>query len=892
VEDRDGFAAVEGALASIRTIAVHASSDEQLLAFAALAEICEPLLGWLPQLPEVQAAALAGALAIGPRSGDRMAVAAGFRSLLHVAAEREPLVVRVDDAHLLDHGSAAALAFAARRLDSVALGILITQDPLDSNRLELRDATRLPAPLGVNAPRRRTARADLGAALDRAQARGSAADLAATLEAAAHSAEDIGGAEMHLEAGRAWLEAGHLDRAVAAARAAVAGGGDDVLAAKAQLLLGRIEAVRGDGRRSAIHLKAAADLAAGDAPVVAASAELLLVPPALNGGRAADAERALQSSLRHLEAAGADPEADNLRQFAAAATTALALAAGRTNDVEPIVALATDPTVDLQSAADLSLLVTMVALPLIWQERMVEASTLLERVILSLRNRGAIGALPLPLCALAVEERRAGRPSRSVLLAYEARDLAEQTGDQAAAMFAYAEIANAHSLFGDVERTRAAAAVLLGPGGPRRGILRLSALSALATVELMAGNAHAVVELLEPEVEGEGALSPMVALFHGTLAVAYITLGRSDDAAPLVALLEEAAPLADGRLRGNLARVRAMMASEADRDIRFADAIERGGSNESVRSMTTLLFARRLLADGCAERGIDLLQDLAARNEENQLLAARAARLSLARLGLSTMGGDPTWIDLGPTELGVALATADRTTVLDLADRLHLSPPEVERVRDDVLVAVGARSGPAVMDGLLRSRGQIRRAVPPFEIRLLGGLAVFVDGVRRDVPAGAAATAVALLALHRAVHLEELTDVLWPDAAPEIGRRRLRNVLGRIRRVAGPLLVREGERIEIHGGAVVDHHVLESRARHALGLPEGPERLAALESLVADDAGALLPEAQYEDWCDAARLRTECRRLDLLRCLAAAREAAGDAGGARAARNAADAFVG
>ncbi|MGH9084113.1 MAG: helix-turn-helix transcriptional regulator, partial [Acidimicrobiales bacterium] len=115
--------------ADLRTLHVHAAPEEQLLAYAALTELCQPLLPLLEALPPIQARALEGALALGPPSGDALAVAAGFRSLLHVAAEREPLLVVVDDAHQVDRGTAAVVAYAARRLDTAALGIAIAQDP-------------------------------------------------------------------------------------------------------------------------------------------------------------------------------------------------------------------------------------------------------------------------------------------------------------------------------------------------------------------------------------------------------------------------------------------------------------------------------------------------------------------------------------------------------------------------------------------------------------------------------------------------------------------------------------------------------------------------------------------------------------------------------------------
>ena len=96
--------------------------------FAALAELCRPLLGRLARLPEARAAALASAFGLHSPACvvDRYAVYAGTLDLLTAAAEEEnPLLVVVDDAHLLDDASAEGVAFIARRLrtDGVALVI-------------------------------------------------------------------------------------------------------------------------------------------------------------------------------------------------------------------------------------------------------------------------------------------------------------------------------------------------------------------------------------------------------------------------------------------------------------------------------------------------------------------------------------------------------------------------------------------------------------------------------------------------------------------------------------------------------------------------------------------------------------------------------------------------
>src|SRR4029453_5277097 len=100
--------------------------SEAELAFAGLADLTRPLLGHLPSLPKVQAAALKAALALGPPvSGDRFTIAVATLSLLGAAAERRPLLVVVDDAHWLDGPSADVVGFGPRRRQAEGIMLLL-----------------------------------------------------------------------------------------------------------------------------------------------------------------------------------------------------------------------------------------------------------------------------------------------------------------------------------------------------------------------------------------------------------------------------------------------------------------------------------------------------------------------------------------------------------------------------------------------------------------------------------------------------------------------------------------------------------------------------------------------------------------------------------------------
>ena len=114
----------------MRVLVVRGVEAEREVAFGGLHQLCTPLLALLDGLPQPQADALAVVLALkGGPVPERFAVGAALLGLLTLAAEREPLAVVVDDAHVMDESSAQALAFAARRLVSDSLAVVIALRP-------------------------------------------------------------------------------------------------------------------------------------------------------------------------------------------------------------------------------------------------------------------------------------------------------------------------------------------------------------------------------------------------------------------------------------------------------------------------------------------------------------------------------------------------------------------------------------------------------------------------------------------------------------------------------------------------------------------------------------------------------------------------------------------
>jgi DNA-binding CsgD family transcriptional regulator len=100
----------------VRTVGVESEAE---LEFAALLDVCRPLLGHAAELTERQADTLRAALGVGPAvSLERFEVGAATLGLFAAAAETRPLLVVVDDAQWVDPSSADALLFATRRLDA------------------------------------------------------------------------------------------------------------------------------------------------------------------------------------------------------------------------------------------------------------------------------------------------------------------------------------------------------------------------------------------------------------------------------------------------------------------------------------------------------------------------------------------------------------------------------------------------------------------------------------------------------------------------------------------------------------------------------------------------------------------------------------------------------
>jgi DNA-binding CsgD family transcriptional regulator len=129
---------------SYRLLSCRPAESETKLSYAGLADLLEVAADEvLPVLPDPQRRALEVALLRAepaPGQGDQRAAATAFLSALDELARSGPVLVCVDDVQWLDGPSAQVLEFAARRLGTRPVGVL----------LSLRSTGDGPVPLGLD----------------------------------------------------------------------------------------------------------------------------------------------------------------------------------------------------------------------------------------------------------------------------------------------------------------------------------------------------------------------------------------------------------------------------------------------------------------------------------------------------------------------------------------------------------------------------------------------------------------------------------------------------------------------------------------------------------------------------------------------------------------------
>ncbi|GIG55652.1 LuxR family transcriptional regulator [Longispora fulva] len=247
----DRLASGVGGPADLLVLRASGVEFETELPYAALHQLCGPVLSGLPALPPPHRAALE--IAFGIRSGSPDPFLVGAACLGLLVEVGRPVLCVIDDAHWLDDASARALAFVARRLGAEQLAMVFAAR--EELGRELAGLPRLPVGRLDESRSRTLLHRALGAPLDPqvaerilAEARGNPLALlelptTAALAGGFRLPEPAGAVEQSFRARLAGL--GPADR-LALALAAAEPLGDPALLWRAAERLGITEAVGGE----------------------------------------------------------------------------------------------------------------------------------------------------------------------------------------------------------------------------------------------------------------------------------------------------------------------------------------------------------------------------------------------------------------------------------------------------------------------------------------------------------------------------------------------------------------------------------------------------------------------------------------------------------------------
>lgn len=148
------------------------------------------------------------------------------------------------------------------------------------------------------------------------------------------------------------------------------------------------------------------------------------------------------------------------------------------------------------------------------------------------------------------------------------------------------------------------------------------------------------------------------------------------------------------------------------------------------------------------------------------------------------------------------------------------------------------------------------------EIQVLGEFAVRIDGRPQPLPAARPASLLKVLVIHGGrLTLEQAIDMLWPESDVVTGRRRMRNVLRRLRTALGEIVERHGSSLRLADHVRTDFRQAQLAADQAR-CPGAS--LASVSEAVERHRATLLPDDRYEQWADEARWTHEQRLLALL----------------------------
>ncbi len=309
----------------------------------------------------------------------------------------------------------------------------------------------------------------------------------------------------------------------------------------------------------------------------------------------------------------------------------------------------------------------------------------LDRVIQAARRASAPSLLPFPLAVLSELELRLGRVPAAYAAAAESVRLADETG-QGVGGFSYVVLARVEAVLGLEEECRAHVAA-------GRELARKAGASSiewygeavLGLLDLSLGNLEEAFAHTREAARMEvsmGVVLPVIVPVRPDLIEAAIRLGRTDDAARELEVLEQQARQTGVRwAAATAARCRGLIDDESTYETTFAEALAlRGDTFPWDRARTELcLGRRRRRSRRRADARRSLLSALATFESLGSKLWAEQTRKELRATGLTVAPTeDPSLRDLTPQELQVALIVAQGATTKEAAAALFLSPKTIE----------------------------------------------------------------------------------------------------------------------------------------------------------------------------------------------------------------------
>jgi DNA-binding SARP family transcriptional activator/tetratricopeptide (TPR) repeat protein len=171
-------------------------------------------------------------------------------------------------------------------------------------------------------------------------------------------------------------------------------------------------------------------------------------------------------------------------------------------------------------------------------------------------------------------------------------------------------------------------------------------------------------------------------------------------------------------------------------------------------------------------------------------------------------------------------------------------------------------------------------------VTVMGGpIAVHAGGEELAVPAGNPQRLVGVIVANGgSVSIDQASEALWGDDDVERSRTRLRNVLLRLRRVVGDVVVRTGNGLRLGPDVSCDLYDFRRQAEDALSTARADPELAGelAARAVGDRDVPVFVDFEYDDWAVAARRRVDQQRISLLDLLSVQAEDNGDLAAAQA----------